>query len=207
MGKSSNATQSSGAASSVTPNSKVPVKQPTSKVAVKQLTTVKVHVTPSKNETGVLFASVLNSYCCRQFLNSLKDKHGSFNRLITYKDLTKELEWCKGQNEVQITNKAEQLQVSENEITDVLGYFFNNNLGSFSYCNVVKFFDNDAAKNFFEELDKFHETTFDDKTIQIVFHPPKFTTHANDFYVHAVLDHLCNEDNNGQMQNRYHDYF
>ena len=198
MGKCSNATQSSGAASKVTPNSKV---------AVKQLTTVKVHVTPSKNETGILLVSVLNSYCCRQFLNSCKDQHGSFNRLITYKDLTKELEWCKGQNEVQITKKTEESEVSENEITDVLNYFFNNNLGSFSYCNVVKFFDNDAAKNFFEELDKFHETTFDDKTIQIVFHPPKFTTHANDFYVHAVLDHLCNEDNNGQMQNRYHDYF
>jgi len=48
----------------------------------------------------------------------------------------------------------------------------------------------------------------------IVYHVPQFTTLANDFYVDAVLCHLCptpgnNEDNNGPqiMQNGYLGYF
>ena len=214
MGKSSNATQSSVPAPSislVTPN------KLKSKVAVpprKQNGTIKVHVTPTKNETGILCASVLNSFCCREFLNALRGQNGIFNRLISLVNLTLALELCEGQNEFQITRRAEELEVSTKEITDVLDYFFANNYGIFSFCNVVRFSDNDAAQNFFRELDNFNGTTFNDKTVQIVYHPPMFTTRANDFYVDAVLDHLCpthgnNEDNNGQqiVQNGYLGYF
>ena len=175
---------------------------------------VKVHVIPVKNEDEIIMTTLLNSYCIKEFLNSCKGQSNYINKLISHENLILAFDSCRSNHEHEISQRAEKDGLDINEITDVSDIFFPSKYGTFTFCNVVRFLTNGAARAFFEELSLFNGTVFNDKPIEIVYHVPQFTTVANNFFVNAVLCYLCptpdnNEDNNDLqiMQTGYHGYF
>jgi len=222
MVKTPSSTQSSTPASSVSSMSKVGKNTQLSnklksKVQVSpqaRKSVVKVHVIPVKNEDEIIMTTLLNSYCIKEFLNSCKGQKNYINKLISHENLILAFDCCKSNHEIEIFQKAEKDGLDINEITDISDIFFPSKYGTFTFCNVVRFITNEAARDFFEELNHFNGTIFNDKSIEMVYHVPQFTSVANNFYVNAVLCYLCptpdnNEDNNEYqiMQSGYLGYF
>jgi len=175
---------------------------------------IKVHVIPVKKENEMIMTTLLNSFCIKEFLNSCKGQNNYINKLISQENLILAFDCCRSNLEIEILQRADEDGLHINDITNVSDIFFPSKYGTFTFCNVVRFLTNEAAREFFEELSLFNGTVFNDKHIEIVYHVPQFTTVANNFYVNAVLCYLCptpdnNEDNNDSeiMQNGYHGYF
>ena len=176
--------------------------------------TLKVHVIPVKKEEDMIMTTLLNSFCIKEFLNACKGQNNYINKLISHENLILAFDYCRSNLETDILQRANEDGLDINDITNVSDIFFPSKYGTFTFCNVVRFLNNEAAREFFEELSLFNGTVFNDKHIEIVYHVPQFTTVANNFYVNAILCYLCptpdnNEDNNDSqiMQNGYQGYF
>jgi len=111
---------------------------------------IKVHVIPVKKEDEMIMTTLLNSYCIKEFLNSCKGQNNYINKLISQENLILAFDCCTSNLETDIIRKADEDGLDINDITNVSDIFFPSKYGTFTFCNVVRFLTNEAARDFFE---------------------------------------------------------